>query len=235
MSEGTENRVLAALGSGPAPTVAIAAPPAVGRRAVAVLESVGIDVLACVERASMLKRACGHQQPHVAVLSANGAAGGGLADELRVIKTSLPRSRTVIVLRDGESVRVRTTVGRGVDGAVLETELALVLPIAVWAAALGQSSVPRGFRVDPVEQQLSDREREVAELAVAGMSNAAIAARLCLSGSTVKTHLASVFSKLGVHSRDEAAAVLSEQRRDQRQEHRSDGLAIGQIANGVIA
>ncbi len=234
MSEGTQSRVLAGPGSGPAPTVAIAAPPAVGRRAVAVLESVGIGVLACVERASMLKRACGHQQPHVAVLSANGAAGG-LADELRVIKTSLPRSRTVIVLRDGESVRVRTTVGRGVDGAVLETELALVLPIAVWAAALGQCSVPRGFRVDPVEQQLSDREREVAELAVAGMSNAAIAARLCLSGSTVKTHLASVFSKLGVHSRDEAAAVLSEQRGDQRQEHRSDGLAFGQIANGVIA
>ncbi|MEP6953692.1 MAG: LuxR C-terminal-related transcriptional regulator [Solirubrobacteraceae bacterium] len=193
-----------------------------------------MDVLACVERASMLKRACGHQHPHVAVLSANGA--GALADELRAMKASLPRSRSVIVLRDGDSVRVRTTVGRALDGAVFERELALALPIAVSAAALGQSSVPRGFRFDPVEQQLSDREREVVELAIAGRSNAAIAARLCLSGSTVKTHLASVFSKLGVHSRDEAAAVLSEQRHGQRQEHRSDGPpALGHIANGVIA
>lgn len=234
MSTPTGSSAVAAPGSGAAPTVGIAAPPALGRRAAAVLESAGMDVLACVERASMLGRACGHQHPHVAVLSANDV--GRLADELRAMKASLPRSRSVIVLRDGDSVRVRTTVGRAVDGAVLETELALALPVAVWAAALGQSSVPRGFRVDPVEQQLSDREREVVELAVAGMSNAVIAARLCLSGSTVKTHLASVFSKLGVHSRDEAAAVLSEQRPGQRQEHRSDGPpALGQTANGVIA
>lgn len=53
---------------------------------------------------------------------------------------------------------------------------------------------------------LSERETEVVGLVTAGLSNAAIAARLGLSDKTVKNHLSSVFAKLGVSSRTEALA-----------------------------
>ena len=56
--------------------------------------------------------------------------------------------------------------------------------------------------------RLTRREREVAGLAAAGVPSREIAARLFLSVRTVDNHLQSVYSKLGVTSRDELARVL---------------------------
>lgn len=53
---------------------------------------------------------------------------------------------------------------------------------------------------------LTPREREVAQLAIQGYRNKEIASSLCLSTNTVRTHLQSVFTKLGVTSRGRLAA-----------------------------
>jgi hypothetical protein len=45
-------------------------------------------------------------------------------------------------------------------------------------------------------------------LVVEGSTNGEIARALCLSESTVKSHLASAFVKLGVNSRSAAAALI---------------------------
>ena len=60
-------------------------------------------------------------------------------------------------------------------------------------------------------QDLSPREREVLTLACQGLSNKEIGQRLFLSVRTIENHLASIYSKLGVRSRTEAA-VLAVQR-----------------------
>lgn len=52
---------------------------------------------------------------------------------------------------------------------------------------------------------LTQAEREVAELAGQGLTNAEIGERLFVSTNTVKTHLARVFAKLGISSRRELA------------------------------
>jgi DNA-binding NarL/FixJ family response regulator len=50
-------------------------------------------------------------------------------------------------------------------------------------------------------------KRSVVELAVSGLSNPDIAARLFMSRGTVKTHLAHVYAKLGVANRTELARL----------------------------
>lgn len=51
---------------------------------------------------------------------------------------------------------------------------------------------------------LTDREIEVLQLIAKGAANKEIADALCISSSTVKTHIASIFQKLGANDRTEA-------------------------------
>jgi len=57
---------------------------------------------------------------------------------------------------------------------------------------------------------LTPRELEVLRLLVAGKSNRQIAQELFISGKTVSVHVTHVLTKLGVHSRLEAAARARE-------------------------
>jgi DNA-binding NarL/FixJ family response regulator len=50
---------------------------------------------------------------------------------------------------------------------------------------------------------LSRREREVYELMVKGYSNDEISGMLFISKQTVKNHISSIFSKIGVHRRSD--------------------------------
>jgi DNA-binding NarL/FixJ family response regulator len=51
---------------------------------------------------------------------------------------------------------------------------------------------------------LSERQTEVMVLAARGFSNARIAEELYISEGTVKRHLANIYEKIGVHSRNDA-------------------------------
>jgi len=74
-------------------------------------------------------------------------------------------------------------------------------------ARLDRELAPRGRR-DRRAVDLSDRERQVAQLIGAAKSNKAIAAALSISERTVENHVTSIFKKMGVASRTELAARL---------------------------
>jgi ATP/maltotriose-dependent transcriptional regulator MalT len=60
--------------------------------------------------------------------------------------------------------------------------------------------------VQPLEEPLSDRELAVLKLLADGHTNRQIAHHLFIAQGTVKAHVASIYRKLGVHSRAEAVS-----------------------------
>lgn len=61
-------------------------------------------------------------------------------------------------------------------------------------------------------QRLTRRERQVLALVAQGANSEAIAEELTISPQTARTHIQNVLSKLGVHSRLEAAALVTKHR-----------------------
>ncbi|HEY7666906.1 MAG TPA: helix-turn-helix transcriptional regulator [Actinomycetota bacterium] len=74
----------------------------------------------------------------------------------------------------------------------------------------------RSARDDPVTRSvkadLSPRQREIVECVSRGMSNSEIAEEMGIAPSTVKSHLASVYTKMGVSNRTQAAVAYSLER-----------------------
>lgn len=70
-----------------------------------------------------------------------------------------------------------------------------------------RTSVPMNAARPVTYTPLSPREREILALVAEGLGNKIVAARLGISEHTVKTHVTSIFEKLGAESRAEAVAI----------------------------
>lgn len=98
------------------------------------------------------------------------------------------RHEAHVVLVDGSAALLSARSTNTSDTSVLVTFLDLV-----------SGSEPRALTLN--EQNLTRRERQVAELAAGGLHDAEIADHLHLSRHTVKQYLKAVYSKLGIRSR----------------------------------
>jgi DNA-binding NarL/FixJ family response regulator len=116
----------------------------------------------------------------------------------------------------------------GAKGFLLKDAGAALLAQAVRAAAAGDaliapnvtvrlleafaSAAPAGVPAGPVEP-LTEREEQVLAAVARGLSNGEIASELYITLSTVKTHVASLMTKLGVRNRVEVAIWAHDSKR----------------------
>jgi DNA-binding NarL/FixJ family response regulator len=90
---------------------------------------------------------------------------------------------------------------------------ALIAPnvtVRLLEAFAGSADTPRPA---PLAEPLTDREEQVLAAVARGLSNTEIADELYISLSTVKTHIASVMSKIGARNRVELAIWAGERDR----------------------
>jgi LuxR family maltose regulon positive regulatory protein len=114
--------------------------------------------------------------------------------------------RVLLALGRGEDARHEA---RRAEGVLEELKAELDLGRArtlLEAPSEGQGTRPRGGA-----EELTTREVQVLRLVAEGLSNAAIADRLCVSEHTIHRHIANIFNKLSVSSR--AAAVAQAARK----------------------
>jgi DNA-binding CsgD family transcriptional regulator len=109
--------------------------------------------------------------------------------------------RTLIMEGSGERLRIEVTaVGKGKTQLHLWRE-PLPEPVHIGPETAAQPSPADG---------LTQREREVALLVADGLRSREVAERLGIASQTVKSHLKTIFDKLGVRNRVELARRLSQ-------------------------
>jgi DNA-binding NarL/FixJ family response regulator len=137
------------------------------------------------------------------------------------LRRASPDSKIVVLTLWDHPRYLRAVAGMGIDALMHKSSTSEELVEVVEAAsrnAGGHNAVvalPRSLfqRMDGgIAGGLSEREREVLVLAARGLSNRRIAEELRLSETTVRRHLANVYEKMGVRSRNEAVreALLEE-------------------------
>jgi DNA-binding NarL/FixJ family response regulator len=127
--------------------------------------------------------------------------------------TALGRTQVLILTSFSDSDRIVDALDAGAVGYMLKDAEPDDLVEAVRSVARGDSPLhPRVARQlltarvrRPAAVTLTSREREVLELVRDGLANKQIARRLGISERTVKAHLTSVFSTIGVGDRTAAA------------------------------
>lgn len=127
---------------------------------------------------------------------------------LRRLRRELREPAIVVISPPATGTGVRRGLDAGADAVVFEPEIESTLAVTVLAVASGQSVVPRKLRASVERPAFSHRERQVLALVSKGLTNGEIAERLLLAQSTIKSHLSSAFTKLGIRSRKEVTALL---------------------------
>lgn len=176
-----------------------------------------IEVIAEASDGAKVKALIFDLKPDVAVLDVRMPYATGIEVTRWIREQALP-VRVLILTAFDDDPFVRAALQAGANGYVLKNAEAEEITAAVRNVYRGQAALtpeiaqkliiqmttafPEETGVEPL---ISEREREVLQLASAGLTNRAIGQKLYISDRTVQGHLASIFSKLQVSSRTEAS------------------------------
>ena len=143
------------------------------------------------------------RDPDLVLMDLRMPGGDGFA-AIRQLRERGGRPRVLVLTTYDTERDIRRAMAAGADGYLLKD-----LPRDQLVAAVRElmNGSPRTHIDAPHGSQLSltDRETDVLALVADGLTNRAVARKLGISEATVKTHLAHVYTKLGVL--DRATAV----------------------------
>ncbi len=167
------------------------------------------------------------RRPDVALMDIRMPELDGLAAARRILSDASLATAVVMLTTFDVSEYIYEALRIGASGFLLKDTPADRLLDAVRVAAAGEALIapsitrrliaqfaraarPPGSGTPPALADLSTRELDVLRLIARGRSNAEIATDLILSENTIKTHVGSIFSKLGLRDRVQAVVLAYE-------------------------
>ncbi|MDP7724401.1 response regulator transcription factor [Mycobacterium sp. TY814] len=179
-----------------------------------------VDVVAQVADGRAALDAIRKFQPTVALLDYKMPGLDGVEVTHAVVRDGVPTSVVLLTAFDDSPV-VFKALAEGASGFLTKESDADEIVNAVLRCAEGESYLPAGVagglagevrrRGRGATTSLTERETQVITMMAEGMSVPQIAARLHLARSTIKTHVQTLYEKLGVS--DRGAAVAEAMRR----------------------
>lgn len=165
-----------------------------------------------IEQANALK-------PDIVLMDV-GMPGVNGIEATQTIKAQLPQTRVVMLTSHTDETEIIAALSSGADAYCIKGTDVEALANAIRVAASGaayldpqiaqkvmQNLSPARPKAGGTEGLLSDREREVLQLIVEGLSNTEIGQHLYLSPNTVKTYVKGIMNKLVVSDRVQAAVA----------------------------
>lgn len=163
---------------------------------------------------------CSWLQPDV-VITVFDWVDQDCAAAVKRLKTELPGLAVLVVSSDIRPEQVQAMLAAGATGYLPLDANMDELVWAAYATGRGELTLHPAIMPDlishlaglvegnsqPNIDDLSPREQEILSHLARGLSDRDIAQTLFISVRTVQTHLAHIYTKLGVHSRTEAAVI----------------------------
>jgi DNA-binding NarL/FixJ family response regulator len=159
-------------------------------------------------------------RPDVAVLDVRLPDGDGV-NVCREIRSAMPEVACLMLTSFGDDEALFDAIMAGAAGYVLKQIRGTDLVGAVRTVASGESMLDpeaasrvmqrmrdQAQRSDPLSE-LTAQERRILELIGEGLTNRQIGERMYLAEKTVKNYVSSLFAKLGMERRTQAAAYAA--------------------------
>ena len=148
------------------------------------------------------------KQPDVVLMDLRLPVMGGVEATL-AIRSEFPAARVIVLTTFDTDEDIFRAIQSGAKSYLLKDTPAEELAGAIRAVQAGKETLPSHVaeRLAARRQrpELSQREMDVLQLLIKGRSNKEIGSALFLCEDTVKAHFKTLFAKLGVQDRTEAA------------------------------
>jgi DNA-binding NarL/FixJ family response regulator len=127
------------------------------------------------------------------------------------IRAEFPNAKIIVLTTYSGDVQVLRAIKAGARGYILKAHAGRELLDAIRSVHAGQKRIPSeiaaGLAEHAADDAMSSREMEVLRLIASGNSNKQIADKLSIGETTVKSHIANIFSKLGANDRAHAVTI----------------------------
>lgn len=184
-----------------------------------------IEVLCAASNGEEAVELCEKHQPDIILMDIRMPVMDGVK-ATKVIKERYPKVKIIVFTTFNDDNFIFEALKNGASSYLLKDveseELINTIRIIHLGGTMLQNSVAARLvnKMNELSEQkssidnLTQREREISKLVAEGLSNKEIASKLFITEGTVKNHISSIFSKLGLSHRTQIALYIIENYHD---------------------